>query len=254
MDYQDSFPTAPVRYALDDGESDEEISVIARDSISITTTVGLTAKRTLILGLSGPGSVFIESLQGNAKTVGQVNVQKNTEKIETLPVLDLGHNVLGLPLNLTVPQEQASQYAASLLKSLKTGLDRVIILDSFTAAEYTCNAWGEDLQPPYMRVLQTSTTKSHPNLVHFEAPNMVKGFEAALITYCEIHSIPCYSFLTLQESMLGKRLVTTDTLDGYLPGLQALGLSFNYDETKMNEVLKTRKNGRVDKHHHRLYL
>ncbi|KAL0078221.1 hypothetical protein F4703DRAFT_1225165 [Phycomyces blakesleeanus] len=177
-----------------------------------------------------------------------------SEKSQKVPVLELSPSVIGVPFSLAVPQEQASQYAVNLLKSFKIPLDRVIILDSFTAAEYTSDVWGEDLQPPYMRVLQTSATQSNPKLIHFEAPNMVKGFEAALITYCEIHAIPCYSFLTLQESMLGKLLVTTDTLDGYLPGLQALGLSLNYDETKMNDVLKSGKNGRVDEHHHRLYL
>jgi hypothetical protein len=79
MDYEESFASAPVRYALDDHDSDEEYQA-SQESLKISIRANLTLSTqdldkqwTLIVGIEGPGSVFINSLEGkNAMAVGTV--------------------------------------------------------------------------------------------------------------------------------------------------------------------------------------
>ncbi|KAI7869967.1 hypothetical protein BDF14DRAFT_1741513 [Spinellus fusiger] len=202
MDYQDSFPSAPVRYAFDDEDSDDE-GVVPLPPVQVESTATLTPQHTtLIVGLSGPGSVLLRSLKGNLPTLGHIEA-----------------NCLPLPLALSSPPNHSQH---SLL----------------TIPQAFLKHWEALLKA----------------LVPYEAPNMVKGLSAALLSHCEIHAIPCYSLLTLQESMLGKLLVTQDTLDGYHEGLTALGLRLDYDEQALSRVLSSDTKSRVDEHHHRLYL
>lgn len=71
---------------------------------------------------------------------------------------------------------------------------------------------------------------------------------------CEMYSIPCYDFLTLQESIYGKLLVNEETLEAYSQGFHHLGLDFKFNEQTMKQVLSDIHSGRVDDNHHRLYL
>jgi hypothetical protein len=79
MDYEDSFASAPVRYALDDHDSDEEYQAcenshkVAIQANLALSTNDLNKQWTLIFGIEGPGSVFINSLEGKSvTTVGTV--------------------------------------------------------------------------------------------------------------------------------------------------------------------------------------
>jgi hypothetical protein len=66
---------------------------------------------------------------------------------------------------------------------------RVILLDAFTSFEYTSEAYGDDLTPPFLRVLQTTTAPVIKGFVPFESPNLVKGLASALINHvsCKTH-------------------------------------------------------------------
>lgn len=60
--------------------------------------------------------------------------------------------------------------------------------------------------------------------------------------------------LSLQESIYGKLLITTEILQAYSQGLLELGLSIQFSEQLMKDILISRHSGRVDDSHHRLYL
>lgn len=60
--------------------------------------------------------------------------------------------------------------------------------------------------------------------------------------------------MTLQESIYGKLLVTSEILQAYDQGLKHLGLNVTFSEALMNDALTARHSGRVDDNHHRLYL
>lgn len=78
MDFEDSFASAPVRYALDDIDSDEELEACVNNqkvSVQAKITVGSDigqSKLTLVFGLDGPGSVYIHSLEGKPTVIGTV--------------------------------------------------------------------------------------------------------------------------------------------------------------------------------------
>ncbi|KAI8075841.1 uncharacterized protein B0P05DRAFT_472345, partial [Gilbertella persicaria] len=144
-----------------------------------------------------------------------------------------------------ISPEEAGQCTRSILTHFKH-VTKMVVLDSFTAVGYISEVWGDDLTPPFLRVLHTSPA-SPVDLALFEPPNMIKGLSASIINYCEIHGIACYDLLTLQESIYGKLIVTTEILSAYTAGLKSLGLHLTLDENKV-------KQGLVDDSHHRLYL
>ncbi|RUP43705.1 hypothetical protein BC936DRAFT_136833 [Jimgerdemannia flammicorona] len=134
----------------------------------------------------------------------------------------------------------------------------VIVLDTFTAAGYITAATHEDEpQPPCLRVLHTSAASPVQNLNIYEPPNLAKGLSAAILSHTEIRSIPAYLILSLQESSYGKTLITDETLAAFVDGLRMLGLgaSVEYGVAQQQaRKLGSKLDGRVDQHHHRLYL
>lgn len=90
MDLNESFASAPVRYALDDIDSDEELEdSVNSQKVSVQTDLAMASddyntKLTLLLGLEGPGNVYINSLEGEAATV-----VGNVTRLVNFYVLDL---------------------------------------------------------------------------------------------------------------------------------------------------------------------
>lgn len=90
MDLNESFASAPVRYALDDIDSDEELEAsVNSQKVSVQTDLAMASddyntKLTLLLGLEGPGNVYISSLEGEAATV-----VGNVTRLVNFYVLDL---------------------------------------------------------------------------------------------------------------------------------------------------------------------
>lgn len=76
MDLEESFASAPVRYALDDVDSDEELETsLTVDKVSVVaeTSESLESGLNLVIGLNGPGNVYIHSIEGEKmKIVGSV--------------------------------------------------------------------------------------------------------------------------------------------------------------------------------------
>ncbi|KAI8369519.1 uncharacterized protein BYT42DRAFT_549190 [Radiomyces spectabilis] len=253
MDPLDAFPSAPVRYTFDDDESDDEYTQASQVGVklSVHLSSGQSAP-TLILGLSGPGSVFTRSLGPDIQAVGHLSYQIQEDKEEKWPIY-CRDTLLFIPIDKALPREDITEAARSVLAPF-SDIQKVIVLDSFTSTMYTSSTWNEDMYPPCLRLLQTTNTSKIPDIQQYEPPNILQDMSAALMTYCEVRNIPCYTLLSLQESLLGKLIVTGDTLNAYVQGLQSLGLKVEYDESRMNEILQVNHSGRVDEHHHRLFL
>lgn len=77
--------------------------------------------------------------------------------------------------------EEAGPYTRAIISTLAEKIEKVIVLDSFTAVGYTSEVWGDDLTPPFLRVLQTSVSPVVKGLTLYEAPNMIKGLSAAIV-------------------------------------------------------------------------
>ncbi|KAI9477738.1 MAG: hypothetical protein EXX96DRAFT_568023 [Benjaminiella poitrasii] len=262
-DYEESFASAPVRYALDDYDSDEELEAsVQSQKITVETNIAIATedyntKWTIIISPEGPGSVYINSLEGqNATVVGLVTrlFEGSDAQIKANIYQLVNEPVLLIPFIGEIPAEEASFYTKSILNGFSSKLEKVIVLDSFSTTGYITQNYEENLTPPFLRTLQTTAAPVIKDLTLYECPNIIKGFTASIVSYCEMYFIPCYDLLTLQESMYATLLITTETLEAYSKGLQQLGLKFSFSQDLMKKVLDNRHTGRVDDNHHRLYL
>ncbi|ORY99195.1 hypothetical protein BCR43DRAFT_488881 [Syncephalastrum racemosum] len=264
MDYYDSFPTPPVRYAFDDDDESEmeeqeqqqqatqsSCSVVARLSQAIPSE----HKVTLLLGVHGPGSVLLEALHDTTSIGELVTAYPEDDKrtSTTTPILQLPSDtttLVGIPFQHTVPREDAATFVRSIMTLFQNQIESVYVLDAFARTNYISAVREDDASPPLLRVLQTSATQAQ-HFEEYQPPNMVEAFTAAALAYCEIHHVPCYGFLSLQETYLGKPIVTSETLEAYTHGFQALNINIAYDLSKMEAAAKKQQ---IDQHHHRLYL
>ncbi|KAI8343594.1 hypothetical protein BC941DRAFT_411828 [Chlamydoabsidia padenii] len=249
MDYEDSFPSAPVRYAFDDSDDDE---LETTDTTSNAITIGLVEPFpekpcTLVLGVNA-GASYIKAL--NTAVNGHIINEGQKAKNRVDADISTGDDIVCISFP-NVDTKDANTYAQMVFNLPGLTVERVILLDSFISTDYTCRQWGNDPRPPFLRVLQTSSTTKLPDMNQYEAPNLVKDLSAALLAHCEIHGIPCYGLFSLQESLLGKHIITQDTCIAYSQGLHKLGIELPIDNNKLNKVIKQ---GGVDEHHHRLYL
>ncbi|KAI8877535.1 hypothetical protein K501DRAFT_278362 [Backusella circina FSU 941] len=243
MDFEDSFPSAPVRYALDDVDSDEEYeaSQVQVQPFQLNLEAQIPENATLIIGLVGAGSAFVQAIEG-IQAIGTMT-QSSIVKAD----LYLVHHLVFVALKCDIDNAEAGSFTRAIYQLQSQHIERVILLDAFTSFEYTSEVYGDDLTPPFLRVLQTTTAPVINGFVPFESPNLIKGLASALINYCEIRSIPCYNMRSLQESLYGKLLVTPETLAAYTQGLSKLRLSVTLNEDKL-------KNTHINDSHHRLYL
>lgn len=88
-----------------------------------------------------------------------------------------------MPFNGNIQAEEVGQYTKAILNSFFGKVEKVIVLDSFTAVGYTSEVWGDDLTPPFLRVLQTSASPTIKGLTLYESPNMIKGLAASIVNH-----------------------------------------------------------------------
>ncbi|KAG1149368.1 hypothetical protein G6F37_003826 [Rhizopus arrhizus] len=247
MDYDDSFFSAPVRYAVDELESDEELQADAQEKTIHTdlTCSSVDTNLTLIFGPAGPGNVYIDSLDKKPTKIGTVTCTAQDKQETKANILQMsGQPIIFISFSKVIDAEDTVQYTRSILNQFKNKISKIIVLDSFASEN--------DLTPPTIRVLQSSSSPVIKGLTLYEIPHMITGLPAAIVNYCEIHSIPCFDLLTLQEYVYGKLLVTEDTLIAYNQGLSQLDLNLQFDSQLLQQVLN--HHGRINDNHHRLYI
>lgn len=88
-----------------------------------------------------------------------------------------------ISFNDAIAVEETRQYTLAVLEKFVGKIEKVIVLDSFTAVGYTSEVWGDDLTPPFLRVLQTSASPTIKGLTLYETPNMIKGLSASIMNY-----------------------------------------------------------------------
>ncbi|RUS18958.1 hypothetical protein BC938DRAFT_475856 [Jimgerdemannia flammicorona] len=187
MDFDSSFPTAPTRYAFDDSDDENlQQDTQGQQSVILKYAPSSSARKTLVIGVTGAGSVLLNALNGERKVVGEVALSGGDAKPSAFPILEFAStNFLLLPCNEAVSTEQAFSWTKAALEGI-TNLERVIVLDTFTAAGYITAATREDdLQPPCLRVLNTSAASPVQNLIIYEPPNLAKGLSAAILNHVD---------------------------------------------------------------------
>ncbi|KAL1931650.1 hypothetical protein VTP01DRAFT_9793 [Rhizomucor pusillus] len=259
MDLDSDYPSAPVRYAFDDEESDEELDEVLAPTVTANLTESIPAaqKLTLVVGIHGPASAYLEFLREPGAIVGHISFKQasgneRNQRETKISIQQISSSIVTVAVNEALDRSIVPVFTSSLVSLFASQLERIIVLDSISPAEYISSKWGEDLTPPYLRVLSSSAAPQITKLKQLEQPNIIKDLSAALVSYCEIYNVSCYVLLSLQESYLGKPIITSETLDAYSEGLDAIGLTtLLYDSEKLQALWKQQ---RAEISQHRLYL
>lgn len=82
-----------------------------------------------------------------------------------------------------IQAEDAAPYTKAIFNLFKEKVEKVVVLDAFTATGYTTETWNQDMVPPLLRVLQTSSAPVIKGLPLFEIPNMIKALSASIVNY-----------------------------------------------------------------------
>ncbi|KAI9490818.1 hypothetical protein BDB00DRAFT_874987 [Zychaea mexicana] len=261
MDWEIQAAGAPVRYAFDDDESDSEAEVSTTSSNkAVSVDIGLTTpipseKCTLVIGLKGPGSLYVKALKNGVSAAGTVSIKTEEKDKPTQtkehPIFLLSPDVLGVSFQDVVENDQVYAVVKPIFELVGDRVKSVVVLDALPSAEYLHTGDRDDLLPPCLRILQSSAASSVPGLESLEVPNMLKGLSAAFTSLCEVRNVPCYTLVTMQEYYLGKPIVTLETVEAYIPALKKIGLDkLVYQTADMQALLKTEQSGAVN----RLYL
>lgn len=196
MDYDDSFFSAPVRYAVDELESDEELQTDIQEKTIHTdlTHSPIDTNLTLIFGPAGPGNVYIDSLDKKPTKIGTVtctvkyiytltkkkykslSTQAQDKQETNATILQMsGQPIIFISFSKVIDAEDTVQYTRSILNQFKNKISKIIVLDSFASEN--------DLTPPTIRVLQSSSSPVIKGLTLYEIPHMITGLPAAIVNY-----------------------------------------------------------------------
>ncbi|KAG0173347.1 hypothetical protein DFQ28_008770 [Apophysomyces sp. BC1034] len=129
MDIGESFPSAPVRYAFDDADSEDEYDGPTKSTtirVELSTDAVLPEKITLVLGLVGPGSVFLYSAGQKNTVIGRVLSKQEDQGLEKeqAPIMQTSSSVVYIPFSKTIPQEDASIYTKSIVGAFAQHLNK----------------------------------------------------------------------------------------------------------------------------------
>lgn len=80
MDFDDSFLSAPKRYAFDDSDEEVDQEAPEQQPVAVNYLPASDVKKSLIIGLTGAGSVLLNALNGEKRAAGVVVVPKGKEK------------------------------------------------------------------------------------------------------------------------------------------------------------------------------
>ncbi|KAI8583750.1 hypothetical protein K450DRAFT_222625 [Umbelopsis ramanniana AG] len=209
---------------------------------------------TIFYGTYGPGEVFLKASYSTGTKVG--SIQLKDKIIASIFASSNSSTDLAIISEEKIPDEMVFAATVALFQQLPC--KEVILFDSYLASNYITFNRQERETVPIVKYLRSSLGRKSSQLDMLSAPNLTTGISAAILTYCELHQLPCVALFTLQESSLGKALITDETTAAFATALEDLDVtcpSLDYDN--LQSILRSRKfgkdSGRIDADHHRMY-
>ncbi|KAL0478765.1 proteasome assembly chaperone PAC1 [Acrasis kona] len=190
----------------------------------------------LCIGLCGAGASFVRSAVINSVQVKKIAVMHQEfssnrldeeeihNRVSNKTSTDKGDCTIYALEDPTILVAEASQkitslqtfnWTQTLIKNIS--FKRLIILDSILQSQYQVDF---EAYPPLLRSITTSKQQLTKSLIPLEAPNVVEGLAASLLSKCEVLSIPATLLLSLEEN----HILEGDTLRAFesvvLPSLK----------------------------------
>ncbi|KAG2187698.1 hypothetical protein INT44_005388 [Umbelopsis vinacea] len=259
MDFSDEFPTIPTRYAFDEDSDEEDLAEVVDKLVLDTIKVDLATEKsmngyTILYGNYGPGEVFLKASFSTGTKVGSIQLK---DKIIASVIASSNNSTdLAIISEEKIPDELVFAVTVALFQQLPC--TEVILFDSYLASNYITPNRQERETVPIVKYLRSSLGRKSSQLDMLSAPNLTTGISAAIMTYCELHQLPCVALFTLQESSLGKALITDETTAAFTTALEDLEVACpSLDYGNLRSILRGRKfgkdSGRIDADHHRMY-
>lgn len=198
-----------------------------------------TPCRLLVVGAPGCGCMFLRSMYPHTAraSVAKVDVvgkgkrgpkhPSATGQTDGTCTLALGASgdasgVVFVFVQADVPAERAAAVAKCVFAQFAP--ERVAVFDTVSSMEVVLSdsKLVEDAleaPPPILRILSTAATDADDvaSLRPLEAPNLVKGLSAAVMTHCQVFGLPAVAFVAVE----GHR-VSVEALRAMLPGVDVL--------------------------------
>jgi len=260
MDFYDEFATIPTRYAFDEDSDEEDLAEVV-DKLDLDTIKVDFAKEKyvngcrILYGIYGPGEVFLKASYAAGTKVGSIQLKDKT--IASIIASSESSTEIAIISEEKVPNEIVFAVTVALFQHFSNTTE-VILFDSFLASNYITSIRQERETVPTVKYLRSSLGAKSSKIGVLNAPNLSTGISAAIMTHCELHQIPCVALFTLQESSLGKALITDETAAAFVNALSDLDVNCpSLDYGNLQNILRSRKfgkdSGRIDADHHRMY-
>ncbi|KAM4620915.1 proteasome assembly chaperone 1 [Polymixia lowei] len=142
-------------------------------------------------------------------------------------------SVLICQITCYIAEDQQFQWTEKVFGRLpQTGLNVMLLSDSpmaeYKTPDYICNS-----SAPFLRSVQTSTSKSKALCPSLEQPNIVTGLPAAVLSHCQVHRIPTVSYQCYSDVISSNSI----TMETYKPALTSLGKFIKLDPPPSADIL-----------------
>ena len=175
----------------------------------------------LIIGLHGPGADFLRCCCSSEKTIGSIVLREISLKgyklsegaggNATCDIVSVGSGdaaVLFLVCGHAIPEDRASLWTKVLFENVHAA--KVVVLDSIPAAKYLMQRRLGD--GPVLRTLATDAFTHDIAVPMLEAPNIVQGACASIISHVQLESGAAAVFMSIPEHGSSRSLSSFEQL------------------------------------------
>ncbi|TPX46969.1 hypothetical protein SeMB42_g03015 [Synchytrium endobioticum] len=192
----------------------------------------------LVIGLPGAGALFLHAAFPHKRLVG-VLVMPGAVEFGWTPASDMGtpgtafyqpeshpHMIVGLCWH-AVSVERAYSWAKCVSEHVDA--KQIVVLDSLSSGTYRPAEYeADEVAAPWLRKLSTSGSEKIDAVPYLEAPNMLIGMSAALLTLMEISGHKStYCYASLLEKMHGKERPSEESLKAYEQVLSSFNIKID---------------------------
>lgn len=132
-----------------------------------------------------------------------------------------------------VSQASSFEGLPRLVKSLFSAVsaDETFIFDTLPASTYLA---GVRQPVPTLRALKTSHASNAPQSPFLESPALVEDFTAAVLQYCQVHSLAATAYISLEDDLY----LESATVKAFVPIVKSITTTDSSKAVDIESLLK----------------
>eukprot|EP01130_Rhizamoeba_saxonica_P004195 TRINITY_DN1722_c0_g1_i1.p1 TRINITY_DN1722_c0_g1~~TRINITY_DN1722_c0_g1_i1.p1 ORF type:complete len:259 (-),score=57.79 TRINITY_DN1722_c0_g1_i1:514-1290(-) len=184
---------------------------------------------TLVISCGKTASIFLHSIYDKKTEIGTVECPYISAKKKGgfISIHDNSCSIYSVnddsgTIVVTCHYDLPSQHSFSWTKTLFSGVapERVIIFSSYLDTIFYEKS-SYVVEPPALRKLNTSSWEGSDNIEHLESPLVVEQLQAAILSHCELRSIPAILILSVED----ERMLEMETIEIFETCLEGINLA-----------------------------